>query len=189
MFPPNWLLRIEKVFQNEVACVQGTQQYRGESPGLEPQGEFYLKMLQKKRGLDTKNLAVRRNLILKHKFDEAMRYAGDREFGVRLALNQIMVKYDPNIWVVHAPNYSFKNHISRVKNWGTDYAYIHQIYGWTYSNPRLRYPFPILFFFYLASSLYFLLKFRSFRGTIAFTLTLLVQALYFKISVRKKRTS
>lgn len=188
MFPSNWLQQIEKAFQNqEVSCVQGTQQYRGKFPSLEPEGEFYLKMLKKKRGLDTKNLAIRRNLILKYCFNEEMRCAGDGELGLRLAVNHTRIIYDPKIWVVHAPTYSFKDHITRVKIWGTNYAYIHQIYGWTGSNPRFRYPFPLLFFFYLASFPYFLLKFRSLRGTIAFIATLLVQGLYFKISIMKTR--
>ena len=182
MFPSNWLSKIEKAFQNqEVSCVQGTQQYRGKIPSLEPEGEFYLKMLQKRRCLDAKNLAIRRSLILKYRFDETFERAGDRELGQRLTVNHIKIKYDPNIWVIHAANHSLKYQIKRAKNWGTNLAYIHKIYGWKSVNTKFRYPFPLLFFFYLASFPYILLKFRSLRGSLAFTSMLLIQALYFKM--------
>jgi len=182
MFPSNWLSKIHETFQNpEVSCVQGTQQYRGKIPSLEPEGKFYLKMLQQRRSLDTKNLAIRRSLILKYRFNEAFETSGDRELGSRLTLKHIKIKYDPNIWVVHSANHSYKDQIKRSKNWGTNLAYIHKIYGWKGINPRFRYPFPMLSFFYLASFPYILFKFRSLRGSIAFISMLLVQGLYFKM--------
>jgi glycosyltransferase involved in cell wall biosynthesis len=189
-FSDDWLLEFEKAFRNgEISCVQGTQQYRGEFPSLEAEGKFYLKMLQKQRGLDTKNLAIRRKLILKYSFDEALGTMGDRELGVRLARNNIEVKYDPHFSVVHAPNHRFKDQITRAKLWGTDFAYLYENYGWKGSNPRLQYPFPMLLFFYLASFPYFLIRFRSLRGTIGFTSMLIVVGLYFKIAIRKTRAS
>lgn len=186
MFPSDWLLKMEKAFQDrEVFCVQGTQEYRGKFAGLEAEGDLFLKMLQKLRGLDTKNLGIRRDLILKYRFDEACKVAGDRELGQRLAIDHIEVIYDPHISVVHSPTHSVRDQISRAKEWGKSYAYIYLKYGWKGSNPRFRYPFPLLFFFYLGSFPYFLLKLRSLRGTIAFTVMLLVVCFYFKISTRK----
>lgn len=190
IFPSDWLLKFEKALQNgKFSAVQGTQQYRGNFPSLEAEGEFYLKMLQKQKGLDTKNLAFRRNLIIKHGFDEALDTMGDRELGIRLASKHIEVKYDPHISVVHAPNHTFKDQITRAKLWGTDFAYLYENYGWKGGNPRFQYPFPMLFFFYLASFPYFLIKFRSIRGTIAFTSMLIVVGLYFKRAIRKTRAS
>lgn len=187
-FPLSWLMKIEKSFQNQkISCVQGTQKYGGKDPSPEAEDEFYIEMLKKRNGLDTKNLAIRRDLILKHKFNERIRVTGDAELGLRLALNHVMIKYDPNIWVNHSPNYSFKDRISRAKNWGIDYAIIHQTYGWNSIDSRFRYPFPLLFFFYLGSSLYFLFKDRSFQKTITFVLMLLIQSLYFKITLKGKK--
>ncbi len=185
-FPLNWLTKIERSFQNQgISCVQGTQKYGGKDLSPEAEDEFYIEMLKKRNGLDTKNLAIRRDLILKHKFDERIRVTGDAELGLRLALKHVMIKYDSNIWVTHLSNYSFKGRILRAKNWGIDYAMIHRTYGWNSIDSRFRYPFPLLFFFYLGGSVYFLFKYRSFRKTIIFVLMLLIQALYFKISIKK----
>lgn len=181
LVPSDWLSKICKVFQNpNVSCVQGTQLYRGKYPSLEPEGKFYLKSLQKRRSFDTKNLAIKRNLILECGFDKRFRTGGDRELGKRMYFNNIKINYNPTICVIHAANHSFKDQIRRAKNWGTSLAYIQKVYGWNGINPRFQYPFLVLSIFYLATFPYYLFKLRSLKGSIAFISMLLVQGLYFK---------
>ena len=85
IFPQDWLHKIAKKFQNnKVLCLQGTQQCRGKWGKFMQEGKEYLQILKKKRALDTKNLTIRRDIILQYKFDEKMQAGGDYELGQRL---------------------------------------------------------------------------------------------------------
>ena len=118
LVPSDWISKIYEAFKNPtVSCVQGTQLFRGSFPSLEAEGKFYLKMLQKRTCFDTKNLAIRKSLFLKYKFDKRLKTGGDRELGKRMNLNNIKINYDPTICVIHAANHNFKNQIERAKNW------------------------------------------------------------------------
>jgi len=189
LVPSDWLSKVCKIFQNpSISCVQGTQLYRGKFPNLEAEGKCYLKSLQQRTCFDTKNLAIRKSLILEYRFDENFKTGGDRELGKRMKFNHIRIKYDPTICVIHTANHSFKHQIERAKSWGTSLAYIHKVHGWKGINPRFRYPILVLSIFYLASFPYYLIKHRSLRGSIAFISMLLVQGLYFKLSLGKNGT-
>ena len=191
ILPFDWLLKIEKMFQDrKVLCLQGTQKYGGKFPGVEDEGEELLKRLQKRKGMDTKNLAIRRNLILKYRFDAERSIGrgdrgGDSELGLRLNEDLVKILYAPHITVTHVPSRSFWETISRGKEWGEAYAKCYKKYGWKSVNPKFRYPLGILFFYYSGSFFYFLLKKRSLRGAIAAATMLLLSALHFKKNINR----
>jgi glycosyltransferase involved in cell wall biosynthesis len=179
ILPSDWLSKIAKKFENRnVLCVQGTQKCEGKWGKFMHEGEKSLHILKKKRALDTKNLAIRKNLIFKHSFNKTISNTGDYELGQRLSRN-IKIHYDPNITVTHIFN-NFSSSLERGKRWGKAAAYIYEKYGEERINKRLKLPLCLLFFYYLGGLFYFLYKYKSFRGGIMFFVTTFLTAFYFK---------
>ena len=179
ILPPDWLHKIAKKFENEKAvCVQGTQECKGKWGKFMYEREEAIRFFKKRRALDTKNLAIRRDLILQYKFDQKIRDCGDYELGQRLS-KDIEILYDPNISVFHVCD-SFFMSIKRGKRWGKAQAYIYKKHGWGSVNSKFKYPIIFLFLYYFGSLFYFSLKYRSLRGAIAFFTTSLLTALHFK---------
>ena len=186
ILPPDWLHKIAKKFENKkVLCVQGTQECKGKWGKFMYQREDTITFYKKRRTLDTKNLAIRRELFLQYKFDPKMPVAGDYELGQRLS-KDIDICYDPNIIVFHVCD-DFSSSIRRGKNWGKAQGYIYEKYGWGSVNPKFRYPLILLFFYYLGGLFYFSLKYRSLRGGIAFFTTTFLTAFHFKKSIANSK--
>jgi len=180
--PTNWLSKIHEAFQNnEILCIQGTSISKGKWELPIPKKErLNHKVFRIRKGLDTKNLAIRRDLILEYRFDERFRSGGDQDLGHRLAKDHINIMYNPDIIVTHIDMRGFWDSISKGKDWGEDYAMFHKKDGWKSVNPKLRYPIWVLIFYYIGSFFYFLLKYRSFRGSLTMATRNLVAAFNFK---------
>lgn len=177
ILPSDWLSKIAKKFENrKVLCVQGTQKCEGKWGKFMHEGEKSLQILKKKRALDTKNLAIRKNLIVKYPFNKTLSNTGDYELGQRLS-KDIIIHYDSNITVKHVCD-NFSSSIKRGERWGKAAAYIYKTYGAERINKRLKLPLYLLFFFYLAGLFYF--SYKSFRGGIMFFVTTFLTACYFK---------
>ena len=186
ILPPDWLHKIARKFENrKVLCVQGTQECKGKWGKFMYEGEEAIRFMKKRRALDTKNLAIRRDLILQYKFDRKMLHCGDYELGQRLS-KDIEILYDPDISVSHVCD-SFSMSIKRGKTYGNGAAYICKKHGWGSVNPKFKYPIVLLFFYYLGSLFYFSLKYRSLRGGIAFFTTTFLTALHFKRNLARPR--
>ena len=182
IFPHCWLRKIAKKFENDnVLCLQGTQECRGKWGRYAQEGEEFLQILKKKRALDTKNLAIRRDIILKYKFDERIQAGGDYELGQRL-FKKIEIVYDPSIYVFHITD-SFPVFVERGKRYGETAAYICRKHGWEGINPHYKLPIILLFFYFLGGSLFFSLKYRSLRGGIAFFTAIMIAAFYFRLHI------
>ena len=179
VFPHYWLRKIAQKFQKgKVLCIQGTQECRGKWGRFMQEGEEYLQRLKKRRALDTKNLAIRRDIILQYKFDEKMHAGGDYELGQRI-FKKIEIVYDQSIYVFHVTD-AFHVSFERGKRYGKTAAYICRKHGWAGINPKYKYPIILLFFFYLGSFFFFSLKFKSLRGGIAFFTVVMIAALSFR---------
>ena len=180
---PDWLHKIAKRFENErVLCVQGTQECKGKWGKFMYEGQEAIDFFKKRNILDTKNLALNRNLFLKYKFDPKMSSSCDYELGQRLS-KDIQIIYDPNISVIHVSD-NFQSLLARGKRWGKAQAYTFKKHGQRSINPKFKYPIILLFFYYLGALFYFSIKYRSLRGGIAFFTTTFTTALYYK----KERT-
>lgn len=178
---PDWVRKVAKKFENEsVLCVQGTQECRGKWGKFMYEGEEAISFFRKRKTLDTKNLAINKNLFLKYKFDPKLRTAGDYELGQRLS-KEIEIIYDPNISVIHVCD-NFQDLARRGKNWGMVQAYAYEKHGFGSNNPKFNYPIFLLFFYYLGALFFFSIKLRSLRAGIAFFVTTFTTALYFKLS-------
>jgi len=183
ILPSDWLSKIAKKFENrKVLCVQGTQKCEGKWGKFMHEGEKCLHNLKEKRALDTKNLAIRKKLILQYSFDKAISNTGDYELGQRLS-KEIKVNYDPNIIVIHVCDI-FSTSLERGKRWGEAAAYIYKKYGEERINKRLKLPIYLLFFYYLGGLFYFSFKYKSFRGGIMFFVTTFLMAVHFKRNLR-----
>ena len=186
ILPPNWLRKIARKFENKkVLCVQGTQECKGKWGKFMYQREETITFYKKRRTLDTKNLAIMKDLFLQYKFDPKIPVSGDYELGQRLS-KDIDINYDPNIIVIHVCD-DFSSSIRRGKNWGKAQGYIHKKYGWGSVNPKFRYPLILLFFYYLGGLFYFSLKYLSLRGGIAFFTTTFLTAYHFKKSIANSK--
>lgn len=184
ILPYYWLRKIAKKFEDEkVQCVQGTQECKGRWGKFMYEREEAMQYYKKRKTLDTKNLAIRRELFLRYKFDPKMPVSGDYELGQRLS-KDIDISYDPNIIVFHVCD-DFPSSIRRGKAWGEAQGYVHKKYGWGSVNPKFKYPLVLLFFYYLGGLFYFSLKCRSLRGGIAFFTTTFLTAHHFKKSIAK----
>ncbi len=182
ILPPDWLHKIAKKFENkEVLCLQGTQECRGTWGKFMYEREEAIEYYRKRKTLDTKNLALRKDLFLQYKFDMKINVAGDYELGQRLS-REIKIQYDPNIKVFHVCD-NFSASLRRGKNWGKAQAYLYGKHGWSSVNLKFKYPLVALLFYYLGALFYFALKHRSIRGGIAFFATTFLTALYFKKTV------
>lgn len=183
ILPPDWISKIAKKFESrKVLCVQGTQKCEGKWGKFMHEGEKNLCNLKERSSLDTKNLAIRKKLILKYLFDEAMSNTGDYELGQRLS-KDIKIHYDPSISVIHVCDI-FSTCLERGKRWGEAAAYIYVKYGEKNINKRLKLPIYLLFFYYLGGLFYFSLKYKSFRGGIMFFVTTFLMAVHFKRNIR-----
>lgn len=179
ILPSDWLSKIAKKFEDSnVLCVQGTQKCEGKWGKFMHEGEKSLNILKKKRALDTKNLAIRKNLIFKYSFNDILSNTCDYELGQRIS-EDVKIYYDPTITVNHVCD-EFSTSLERGKRWGKAAAYIRENYGEDRINQRLRLPLCLLFFYYLGGLLYFSLKYKSIRGGIMFFVTTLLTAVYFK---------
>lgn len=183
ILPEDWLKKIAERFENkDVVCVQGTQECRGKWGKFMYEGRDAIDFFKSRNILDTKNLAIRRDLILKYKFDSQMRYSSDYELGQRLS-RDVKIHYDSNITVIHTCD-NFHSSIERGKHWG-------QAQGLTYIkhgkgvNPKFKYPLFMLLFYYLGGLLYFSVKYKSIRGGIAFFTTTLFTAIYYKKTINQ----
>lgn len=182
ILPPDWLSKIAKKFENEkVLCVQGTQECKGKWGKFMYELEEAIAFYKKRGTLDTKNLAIKKELFLQYKFDPEMPVAGDYELGQRLS-KEIDISYDPNIIVFHVSDH-LSSSIRRGKKWGKAQGYLYKKYGWGSVNPKFKYPLVLLFFYYLGALFYFSLKYRSLRGGIAFFTTTFLTAYNFKGSI------
>lgn len=186
ILPPDWLLKIDRAFKNrEVMCVQGTFERKGKWE-LPVPGDEHLRhpSFQKRKGLDTKNLAIRKKLFLKYKFDEKFRNSGDQDLGHRLTEDRISISYNPDVTVTHVETRGFWELTSRGKKYGEGIAKIYKKRGWRGVSPKFKYPTPIVLLYYLGSFFYNLLRYQSFRGAIASAMISFWLVLYFKINVR-----
>jgi glycosyltransferase involved in cell wall biosynthesis len=179
---PDWLCKISRRFEGErVLCVQGTQECEGKWGKFMYEGKEALRFFKKRNILDTKNLAIDRNLFLKYKFDLKMRTSCDYELGQRLS-KDVKIVYDPNICVIHFCD-NFQTFLTRGRNWGKAQAYTYKKHGPESVNPKFKYPILFLFFYYLGTLFYFSLRYRSLRGGIAFFVTTFTTALSFKNNI------
>lgn len=180
--PADWLHKIAEKFKNEkILCLQGTQECKGKWGKFMYEREEAIEYYKRRKTLDTKNLAIKRDLILQYKFDAKINVAGDYELGQRLS-RDIEINYDPGIRVFHVCD-NFSAAMQRGKNWGKAQAYVYRKHGWGSVNPKFKYPLVVLLFYYLGGLLYFALKYRSLPGGIAFFTTTFLTALHFKKTV------
>jgi glycosyltransferase involved in cell wall biosynthesis len=180
--PTNWLAKIHKAFQNEeILCLQGAHERRGKWELPIPKEQVLdHPVFSVRKGLDTRNLAIRKDLLSKYGFDVNSRFSADVDLGHRLAADHINVKFDPEIWVTHIDPRGFWEAISKGQTRGRAYAWLYKKHGWKSVNPKLGCPLWILFLYYLGSFFYFLLRYRSFRGSLTTAVINLASAAQFK---------
>ncbi len=185
--PTDWLNKIHKSFQeDETSCIQGTSERKGkwELPIPKEQSLDH-PVFSIRKGLDARNFAIRKSLFLKYRFDTRNRFAADLDLGHRLAEDNVPVSFNPEIWVTHIDPRGFWEAIKKGKTRGQAYAWLYQKQGWKGVNPKLSYPIWFLSFYYLGGFFYFLLKYRSFRGSITTAIINLASATYFKSFVSR----
>lgn len=183
--PKDWLSKIHRAFQNsEVSCIQGTHERRGKWELPIPKEQLLNHpVFRIRKALDTKNLAIRKDLFLKYKFDERLWTGGDQDLGHRLSEDQINILYDTEVSVIHNDKRSFWETICKGRSYGKDYAYYYKKRGWKSVNPKLRYPLWLLFFYYIGGFFFFLLRYRSFRGAVTSAAINFLAAFHFKKSI------
>ena len=180
--PSDWLYKIHNSFQNnKTSCIQGTSERKGkwELPIPKEQALDH-PVFSIRKGLDARNFAIRKSLFLKYKFDTQNRFAADLDLGHRLAEDNVTISFDRQIWVTHIDPRGFWEAIEKGKTRGHAYAWLYRKQGWKGVNPKLGYPLWFLFFYYLGSFFYFLLRYRSFRGSITTAIINIASATYFK---------
>lgn len=180
--PRNWLSRIEKAFQKEVDCIQGAWESRGRWELPVPKEQILNHPVYCVRhGLDTKDLAIRRQVALKYPFIETVRTGGDQELGHRLFDNHVKVEYSSDISVIHFDTRNFWKMIQKGKNWGEGYLLLFRKWGWKGINPKLRYPLFLLVIFYAGGFFYLLAKYRSLHGALSSSIINIFAAIEFKL--------
>lgn len=177
----DWLQKIDEAFQNAtVLCVQGTQENRGRWPNMW-EGSEYLRLCKERRALDTKNLAIIRDLFLQYKFKENFRSAEDWDLALRLS-EKVRIVYDSSLTVVHVTN-DFWKLIAERKERGKARAYLYEKYGWKGTNPKFKFPILVLFFYYLGAFFYLLLRHRTLRAAIVHSVNAFLTAFHFKSNI------
>ncbi|HXJ81492.1 MAG TPA: glycosyltransferase [Candidatus Methylomirabilis sp.] len=106
--PPGWLAAIGSVFERGDADV-----VVGPSYGLntDPIGQFVQRIDDQRWArmagdtrmtyCDTRNLAARRDVLLREPFDETFRHGGDLEWGIRMARRGARIVHTPEMAVGH----------------------------------------------------------------------------------------
>lgn len=189
ILPTNWLKIIEKKFHNpKIVCVQGTQTCSGRWGKYMREKEAFIKVIKKRESLDTKNLIINRDLLLRYKFDESQWFKNFRVgiadilLGYRLHKDGIRVDYDPKLIVNHVTN-KLSEVISRARKWGKAQAILYVKYEWEHINPKFRWPLIVLIL-YILLGFFLLMRKKGVFGAFATSILVFLMAVNFKNTIK-----
>jgi len=147
----SWLRSIETALTcPEAVCVQGAQISAGAWGGFMEDGDRMLAFLKKRRRVDTKNFAIRKEVFDHYCFNEELRTNGDTDLGIRLHLDAVAVTYSPEVIVTHYTE-TLREVLAKARKYGEGQVYICRKYGWLYVNRKFVLPIGLLIPLYLCS--------------------------------------
>ncbi len=193
-YPKDYLRKIDIEFQNQgVFCVQGTQLSRGKwgtylCEGCDDKVEKkeHVASLRRLHRLETKNLMLRRELILKYRLDESITPSHDIDLAVRLENEGTNIKYVTHIFVYHHAD-NLGKILARGRWYGRGQAKLYLKYR-RYDNivnKKLSRSIIFNMFFYSLAFLYWLFKYRDIRGAFARAIMRILMSVYYKEELKE----